>query len=264
MANFLENLSGGAKDLADKAKIKSAEQAILTPMAHLLLQESSPHDIYVLKASAAKIVAKEQVKVSDLLKLPYSMKWSRLSFGCTALDKCTQGGIVTRGITEFCGIAGAGKTQLLLQLSLMVQLPKELGGLDAGVAFICTESSFPSKRLFEMSKTFARKYPSLDINYLANVHVEQVLQSEQLLKCVSERLPSLMSSVRIGLIIIDSVAAVFRTYTNYIERAKDMRKLANNLLYLADKYNCAVICVNQTLGRILIVAVYLWICKEYN
>lgn len=54
-----------------------------------------------------------------------------------------------------------------------------------------------------------------------------------------------MTSTRIGLIIIDSVAAVFRTYTNYIERAKDMRKLANSLLHLADKYNCAVICVNQ-------------------
>ena len=54
-----------------------------------------------------------------------------------------------------------------------------------------------------------------------------------------------MATVRIGLIIIDSVAAVFRTYTNYIERAKDMRKLANHLLHLADKYNCAVICVNQ-------------------
>lgn len=68
---------------------------------------------------------------------------------------------------------------------------------------------------------------------------------EQLLKCVSERLPPLMTSTRIGLIIIDSVAALFRTYTNYIERAKDMRKLANSLLHLADKYNCAVICVNQ-------------------
>ncbi|XP_037813007.1 DNA repair protein XRCC3 [Lucilia sericata] len=245
MAEFLENLSAGAKALAEKAKIKNAEQAILTPMAHLLLQESSPHDIYVLKSSAAKMVAKERIKVSDLLTLPYSMKWSRLSFCCAALDKCTRGGIVTRGITEFCGISGAGKTQLLLQLSLTVQLPQELGGLASGVAFICTESSFPSKRLFEMSKTFAQRYPKLDINYLANVHVEHVLQSEQLLKCVSERLPPLMSSLRIGLIIIDSVAAVFRTYTNYIERAKDMRKLANYLLHLADKYNCAVICVNQ-------------------
>lgn len=108
------------------------------------------------------------------------MKWSCLSFGCSALDKCTRGGIVTRGITELCGISGAGKTQLLLQLSLTVQLPPELGGLNGGVAFICTENSFPSKRLFEMSKTFAKKYPSLDINYLANVHVEHVLQSVSL------------------------------------------------------------------------------------
>lgn len=77
------------------------------------------------------------------------------------------------------------------------------------------------------------------------------------MKCVSERLPTLMSSVRIGLIIIDSVAAVFRTFTNYIERAKDMRKLANNLLHLADKYNCAVICVNQV-SLILLLIIYLY------
>ena len=115
--------------------------------------------------------------VSDLMSLPHCLQWSRLSFGCKALDKCTGGGIVTRGITEICGISGAGKTQLLLQLSLTVQLPRELQGLDGGVAFICTENSFPSKRLFEMSKTFAAKYPSLDINYLANVHVEHVLHS---------------------------------------------------------------------------------------
>lgn len=34
----------------------------MTPTAHLLLQESSPHDIYVLKATAAKIVAKESIR----------------------------------------------------------------------------------------------------------------------------------------------------------------------------------------------------------
>lgn len=62
MANFLENLSEESKILAKKSKIKSADQAILTPIAHLLLQESSPHDIHVLKSTAAKIVAKEKIK----------------------------------------------------------------------------------------------------------------------------------------------------------------------------------------------------------
>lgn len=54
-----------------------------------------------------------------------------------------------------------------------------------------------------------------------------------------------MASDRIRLIIIDSVAAVFRTYSDFIQRARDMRKLANCLLNLGDRYNCAVICVNQ-------------------
>ncbi|XP_073815138.1 X-ray repair cross complementing protein spindle B isoform X2 [Musca autumnalis] len=245
MAEFIDNLPDEAKLVAEKGKIKSADQAILTPTAHLLLQESSPHDIYVLKASAAKVVAKESIKVSDLLDLPYCMKWSRLSFGCDSLDKCTRGGIVTRGITEICGVAGSGKTQLLLQLSLMSQLPLEFGGLAAGVAFICTEHTFPSKRLYELSKIFAQKYPALNINYLANVHVQQIHNSEQLLKCCSDHLPTLMTSERIRLIVIDSVAAVFRTYTDLIQRARDMRKLANCLLNLGDRYNCAVICVNQ-------------------
>lgn len=209
--------------------------------------------------------------VSDLLDLPYCMKWSRLNFGCVALDKCTRG-IVTRGITEICGVSGSGKTQLLLQLSLMTQLTPEFGGLGGSVAYICTEHVFPSKRLFEISQIFAKKYPSLDINYLANVHVEHIhnsvsflksefclicitplhfalsvdfLVQEQLLKCCSERLPPLMSSEHVRLIVIDSVAAVFRTYSDFVQRARDMRKLANCLLSLADRHNCAVVCVNQ-------------------
>lgn len=67
--------------------------------------------------------------------------------------------------------------------------------------------------------------------------------------CVTERLPLLMSQVKIGLIIIDSVAAIFRSYTDYIERARDMRKLAQRLLCLAEKHQCAVICVNQVGGN---------------
>lgn len=119
--------------------------------------------------------------VSDLLDLPYCMKWSRLNFGCEALDKCTRG-IVTRGITEICGVSGSGKTQLLLQLSLMTQLTPEFGGLGGSVAYICTEHVFPSKRLFEISQIFAKKYPSIDINYLANVHVEHIHNSVSFLK----------------------------------------------------------------------------------
>lgn len=49
----------------------------------------------------------------------------------------------------------------------------------------------------------------------------------------------------IGLIIIDSVAGIFRLETDAITRAAHMRKLVRKLQSLADEYECAVVCVNQ-------------------
>ena len=39
----------------------------------------------------------------------------RLSLGCPALDAATQGGLLTRQLTEIAGESGSGKTQLCLQ-----------------------------------------------------------------------------------------------------------------------------------------------------
>lgn len=103
-----------------------------------------------------------------------SRRWCRLSLGVSALDNCLKGGISTRGITELCGAAGVGKTQLLLQLCLTVQLPRSLGGFDAEVAFICTEDVFPARRLFEMIRAFEAKYPDLKIGYMSRIHVEHL------------------------------------------------------------------------------------------
>ena len=36
------------------------------------------------------------------------------------------------GVTELSGVSAAGKTQLCLQLSLVVQLSQRQGGLDGG------------------------------------------------------------------------------------------------------------------------------------
>lgn len=80
--------------------------------------------------------------------------------------------------------------------------------------------------------------------YSDKTQVNNFLQ-EELLECVTERLPMLMNHNRIGLIIIDSVGAVFRITSNYIERAERMRYLCQALLKLSEKHRCAVVCVNQ-------------------
>lgn len=68
---------------------------------------------------------------------------------------------------------------------------------------------------------------------------------QPLLNCINNRLSQLLQQHSIGLIIIDSVAAIFRLYTNFAERARDMRRMVNALLTYADKYHCAVVCTNQ-------------------
>lgn len=63
--------------------------------------------------------------------------------------------------------------------------------------------------------------------------------------CAQKRLPKLMENRSIGLIIIDSIAGIFRLETDAIKRADDMRKIVLTLQTLADTFECAVLCVNQ-------------------
>ncbi|XP_055903604.1 DNA repair protein XRCC3 [Eupeodes corollae] len=245
MAEFYEELPQNVQRIAAKGNLTSPREIIVTPNEKILSFGASADDVRILKTAAAKFIEQNFVNAGDLLLPKYSSKWSRISFGCEALDKCSRGGIVTRGITEICGESGAGKTQILLHLSLTVQLSPKNGGLGKGTAFICTEDAFPSKRLYQLAEEFSKRYPDEKINYLSNIYIEHIIESEDLLKCVNQRLLKLMETSTIGLIIIDSVAAVFRMNSNIIERAKQMRKLANCLLLYGDKYNCGVVCVNQ-------------------
>lgn len=58
-------------------------------------------------------------------------------------------------------------------------------------------------------------------------------------------MPQLLSQKPIGLIIIDSIGAIFRLDTNAIARAYDMRRLVLGLQKICDDYGCGVVCVNQ-------------------
>lgn len=106
-----------------------------------------------------------------------SFHWEHISFGCTSIDRLLRNvGISVRGITEICGAAGAGKSQLCLQLALMVQLPSNLGGLDKGAVFICSEGAFPSKRLFQLINTFNGLYKQSvqNIQFSNKIYIEHV------------------------------------------------------------------------------------------
>lgn len=60
-------------------------------------------------------------------KLSKNLNDNFLTTGCKIIDNLLRGGISRRGITQFYGIAGSGKTQLALQLCLTSQIPTSNG-----------------------------------------------------------------------------------------------------------------------------------------
>ncbi|XP_037029536.1 DNA repair protein XRCC3-like isoform X3 [Bradysia coprophila] len=174
-------------------------------------------------------------------------KWKRITSGCRAIDRILGNGISTVGITEICGEAGSGKSQLCLQLAVTVQLPEYLGGLGRGAVYISTESSVPVSRTFDIAQHFKKQHGGQvdHINFSDNIFIKEVLTETELLECVNHGLPILMNRSRVGLLIIDSIGAVFRIASNYIARAEQMRDLCEALLKLSEKHRCAVVCVNQ-------------------
>ncbi|KAJ3633896.1 hypothetical protein MTP99_010814 [Tenebrio molitor] len=135
-----------------------------------------------------------------------------ISTGCPALNAIMRGGIPRNGITEIVGSSGVGKTQMCLQLSLMTQLPLSLGGLGKSVIYICTEDIFPVKRLSELAQIFSLKYKNhVKIDFEDNIFLEHIADIAQLKKCLFNTLPHLFTVKNVGLIVIDSIAGVFRS-----------------------------------------------------
>lgn len=122
----------------------------------------------------------------------YPGKWQKITFGCTALDRLTHNGIPTIGITEIAGEAGSGKSQICMQLALMVQLHQSMGGLEKGAVFICTEDAFASQRLFQITEAVNVLYGARvrEIPFANRIFVDHVTDvvGDDVLLIVSENL----------------------------------------------------------------------------
>lgn len=114
-----------------------------------------------------------------ILVLEYSSimatKWRHITFRCPALDQITRNGLPIRGVTEIVGESGCGKSQICLQLSLNVQLSLADGGLEKSAVFICTEDSFPSKRLVQLATFYQKQFGCG--KWLDNIFVEHCVDS---------------------------------------------------------------------------------------
>ncbi|KAJ1635116.1 P-loop containing nucleoside triphosphate hydrolase protein [Pavlovales sp. CCMP2436] len=178
----------------------------------------------------------------------------RLRTGCDAIDECLGGGFPVRGITEIAGESSAGKTQLALQLLFQAQLPLAHGGLQGGALFLHTEGGdAPVERLRQIGAAFAERWTSLGATcdrLCEHIFIERVDTADMLMSTLRYRVPGLLAANRVRLIVIDSIAALFRTYMddNLPQRSALLMSLAAEMKRISEQMHVAFIVVNQVTG----------------
>ncbi|KAI0303391.1 P-loop containing nucleoside triphosphate hydrolase protein, partial [Multifurca ochricompacta] len=173
--------------------------------------------------------------------------------GDTLLDQMLGGGIRVGMIWELAGEGASGKTQLALQLSLLVQLPVTQGGLNGSACYLTTSTSLPTPRLIELlheNPLLLGSHCNLD-----NVQTSVIKSVNSLLYVLSQVLPATIDAAKarfmpLKLLIIDSLADLLledkiSTTTTLADRSRNLSAIAAQLHALAATHQLAVVAINR-------------------
>jgi len=175
---------------------------------------------------------------------------ARISTNSTDLDNLLGGGgIETGSITEFYGEYRTGKTQIMHQLCVNVQLSKEEGGITGKALYIDSEGTFRPERLIQMAEAKGLDYREV----LKNVIYARAYSSDHQIMLIKDTMKIIIEK-NIKLIIVDSLISHFRA--EFIGRGTlaTRQQLLNlhlhDLLRLAEMYpELAVVITNQVQSK---------------
>lgn len=173
----------------------------------------------------------------------------RITTGSRNLDELLGGGIETRAVTEFFGEYRTGKTQIMHQLCVNVQLPYEQGGLEGNALYIDSEATFRPERIIGMAEP-------LDLDYnkvLKGIIIGRAYNSDHQILLV-KKAPKLIAENNVKLIVVDSLIGHFRS--EYIgrgtlaDRQQTINQHLHDLLRLTEVYKeLAVAFTNQVSSK---------------
>ncbi|KZV29574.1 hypothetical protein F511_00852 [Dorcoceras hygrometricum] len=186
------------------------------------------------------------MKPEELLRQPLPTHTPKLTLGCSILDRILHGGVPCNAVTEIVAESGTGKTQLCLQLLLAAQLVSSSGGLSASSLYLHSEFPFPIRRLHQLSLRFR---PHFAHNPLEHIFIQPLQSADHLLDLLP-RLEFLIPRLNIKLIVVDSIAALFRgefdnTPVELKRRSNLFFKISSKLKWYAWKFGMAVVVTNQ-------------------
>ncbi|MFP3214257.1 MAG: DNA repair and recombination protein RadA [Nitrososphaeria archaeon] len=188
------------------------------------------------------ILSKDFVSAAELYKIRKSVE--RISTGSKNLDELFGGGIETGAITELYGEFGSGKTQICHTLAVIVQFPKDKGGLEGGAIYLDTENTFRPERISEIAEN-----RGLDpLKALNRIIVAKAYNSSHQELLVKE-MGKYIESEKIKLVIVDSAVSHYRSdfpgRATLAERQQRLNAFMHQLLRIADMYKVAVVVTNQ-------------------
>ena len=174
---------------------------------------------------------------------------ARITTGSQELDDLLGGGAETGSLIEFFGEFRTGKTQIMHQLCVNVQLPEEKGGIEGKALYIDTEGTFRPERIIQMAE-------GLDLDHkkvLKNIVFGRAYNSDHQILLIKEA-TNLIKEQNIKLIVIDSLIGHFRS--EYIGRGtlatrqQTINSHLHDLLRLCDIYpDLAILVTNQVQAK---------------
>ncbi|KAI0282544.1 hypothetical protein BGY98DRAFT_912294, partial [Russula aff. rugulosa BPL654] len=148
----------------------------------------APQAVQAIVDSVARALARPPSILRDVVRNGSEL----ITTGDTILDEMLGGGIRVGMVWELVGerqvFSGAGKTQLALQLSLLVQLPVDQGGLNGSACYLTTSASLPTPRLIQL----LHEHPLLVGSRctLDNIQTSATKSVSSLLHALSEIIPA--------------------------------------------------------------------------
>jgi len=231
-----------------KAGFNSLESIAYTPPS-IIKEESGLGDKTaekLIKASMAQLGI--GFKSADAI-WEHRKNIARITTGSQELDDSLGGGVETGSVIEFFGEFRTGKTQIMHQLCVNVQLPKEKGGLEGRALYIDTEGTFRPERIIQMAE-------GLDLDYtkvLKNIVFGRAYNSDHQIVLIKEA-ANIIKEKNIKLIVIDSLIGHFRS--EYIgrgtlaNRQQTINSHLHDLLRLCDIYSdLAIVLTNQVQAK---------------
>ncbi|KIK63879.1 hypothetical protein GYMLUDRAFT_196861 [Collybiopsis luxurians FD-317 M1] len=252
------SLSSSQRALLQRGNIASVSDLILTPVQDIARRSRvSPLEI---KSIVDAVCKSSPINAPTLAQLSLPNSCAICTSGDTLLDAALGGGFRTGMLWEVVGESAAGKTQLGLRTSLLVQLPPQLGGLAGSACYLLTSGKLPTSRLLQIAKNHTLLASSRQSS-LDDIHTMPIPTVEFFVQALTKLLPEFIQlklkehesdpTVKpVKLVVIDALGELFhssdKTSTQtLVQRSHNITEISAHLHSIASKYGIVVLILNE-------------------